>query len=349
MTDKKIVDVNTDNLDDFSALFHGKAAEAPVEQTENTDETPTDEIEDPNPLATEETDVTSEEGDDDDQADEDNSEDGEEDELEEVPLTKDSKEEKPKSRFQERINELTAKNRIEREEKEKLQKRIEELEAKFNQENKVTPKPVALEDEAPTPDDKLEDGTDKYPLGEFDPLYIRDLTRFTIKKENEAAKAALEQEKIKQEAEKQKLELYTNWAEKLEVAREKYEDLDEVNTTLEETFTDLDSNYAEYLIGTIMSLEYGPDVLYYLGQNLDEAQKIVSSGPTKATIALGRLEARFASENDNNTQPTKKIVKVSKAPTPPPVLNKGTKGRVNVPDDTDDLDAFEDKFYARKR
>ena len=43
-----------------------------------------------------------------------------------------------------------------------------------------------------------------------------------------------------------------------------------------------------------MGMDYGPDVLYHLATNVAEAQKIASQPLPQATLALGRLEARYA-------------------------------------------------------
>jgi hypothetical protein len=95
-----------------------------------------------------------------------------------------------------------------------------------------------------------------------------------------------------------------------------------------------------------MSMDYGPDVLYHLSTNLEEAKQIVNSGPARATIALGRLEARYALQEDEKKQ---QKLKVSKAPTPPDRLNKGSMVSKEIPDDTDDLDAFAAKLFSSPR
>jgi hypothetical protein len=136
----------------------------------------------PEPASSEEESTTEEESDatnDDTQADE---TDTLEDVSDDTDAEDDSDKEEPKkkkSRFQERIDELTGKSRdaerrlqLEREEKETLLKRLEALE------QKLTPQPQNEKSDpskGPEPDDVNEDGTDKYPLGEFDPTYIRDL------------------------------------------------------------------------------------------------------------------------------------------------------------------------------
>ena len=139
----------------------------------------------------------------------------------------------------------------------------------------------------------------------------------------------------------------TEWQGKLEDAIEtKYPDMLERNLELQETFVDLDPDYGSYLANVIMSMDRGTDVLYYLGSNIEEAKAIAAMGPTRATIALGRIEARFTDSEE--PEPVKKV-KVSKAPVPPATLNKGGSATMPVSHDTDDLEAFERKLFSRRR
>jgi len=343
-SDELIVDVNTDDLDAFTDLFNGRAKQEEVVEPEA--KTEDSEVVEPNaPDGNENNDNDNDEDDSLATENDDDNGDGDEDDGEEETPEPEPKP-KPKSRFQERINELTAKAREAERDKEALQRKLDEILSKLDNSAKEEPKDQTTANPlgAPTPEDKLENGEDKYPLGEFDPLYIRDLTRFTIQKETEELRAKEEETRKQKELEESRNSLHTEWQGKLEKARETYEDLDDKNAHLEETFRDLDPAYGEYLANTIMSLDHGPDVLYYLASNIAEAKKIAASGPVKATIALGRIESFFLKEAETEV----KKPKVSKAPTPPPVLNKGTNSVKNVAPDTDDLDAFEKTFFKRK-
>jgi len=239
---------------------------------------------------------------------------------------------------------LTAKAKeAERREQEVL-KRFEALEAKLKPQNETT-NPVT-EDKGPAPDDTNEDGTEKYPLGEFDPNYIRDLTKFTLLQEKEAMKAEEEKASKQKQYETERHALEESWSEKVGPAKERYPDFREKGEQLFDTFSEIDQAYGEYLTATLMSMDHGPDVLYYLANNLDEANKIVASGPTKATIALGRLEGKFA---DTEAEKQKVRPKVSKAPAPPTAHVKGTTAVLpDIPDDTEDLDAFSKKLFKKK-
>lgn len=313
-----------DDLDTFSDVFFGRKApddeQASSEEVE-TSNTDDDAQEDTHPEA----DTLA----------------NDEDETEEPEAV--AEEPKPKkNRFQERIDELTGKAREAERERDALIARLEKLE----QTSKPAPVIEAAENTGPTPDDTNEDGTDKYPLGEFDPNYIRDLTRHTLQTEKEAMQREEAQKAQQTEMEAQRAALQTSWEEKLVPAQERYPDFREKGEELINSLNGLEPAYAEYLTATLMSMEYGPDVLYYLSNNPDEAHQIVNSGATKATIALGRLESKFAaSEEEKQRRP-----KVSQAPIPPTHLNKGSAVvKIEVPDDTDDLDAFADKFFDKKR
>lgn len=335
MSEKEnFVDPNTDDLDAFTDLFVGRAKEqvsepegtAIPEEEEAADDSEVDALEQQN-QDTHDGDDTSED------------EDENEGEGEEKPV-------KPKSRFQERIDELTNARREAERRETALRQEFEALKAQLEGQNKPEPKLIQEAPAGPTPNDVNEDGTEKYPLGEFDPGYIRDLTRFTLEQERQAVRAQEEQEAANSKIEAERQALQESWSAKLGPAQERYPDFQEKGENLLATFEGIDQGYGEYLSGTLMSMEFGPDVLYYLANNVDEATKIVNSGPVMATIALGRLEAKFAAANEEkqNARP-----KVSKAPTPPPA-NKGSAPAVaEVPDDTDDLDAFAAKLFKTKR
>lgn len=311
------------DLDDFSKEFFGDDHNEPEASEEKNEEVEEQEESDaPN----EDEDTPEESNDDSDDTPED------EEEAEEAP--------KPKNRFQERINELTAKAR-------EAERRAEEIERRLKEyEESKAPQPET-NDSGPTPDDKNEDGTDKYPLGEFDPQYIRDLTKHTLAEEQKAVRQEQEAEKQRQKEEEVKQALSEEWQKKLAPAQERYPDFHEKGENLDAVFESVDPSYTQYLATTIMSMDFGPDVLYYLANNTDEAERIISMGPTKATIALGRLESKFAFADEEKQKARPKI---SKAPTPPERLNKGSAAAVvEVEDSTDDLDAFAKKFFKKPR
>lgn len=317
--DPVFVDPNTDDLDAFTDLFNGKA-KVKEDEVEIDDVEPVDEDDDTD-VDTQDTEVDEAPDGDDDSAD---------DEPEEKP--------KPKkvNRFQERINELTAKAREAERALEAL--RAEQAQKQAEPTKQATP---VVQDTGPDPDAKNEDGSDKYPLGEFDPQYIRDMARHTIDKEWTARKEQEAAEQNQRQIEAARAELQNQWIEKLTPMTEQHEDFLDKTMELESAFDGLDPAYSDYLVQTIKSLDHGPEVLYYFANNLEEAKRFVQSGPLNATLALGEINAMFKGN-------TRKETKVSKAP-PPPQVNKGSKTRVAVTPDTDDLDAFSELFFKKTR
>lgn len=325
------------NLDDFAATLFGQKDAAPEPASSKDDEI----VEDATSDAPTEEDGTHTESDDDSSEDNENdtlaNEDEDADDGDETPKPK-------KNRFQERIDEVIGRQR---DAERKLADALAEIE-KLRDKN-VDPKPetkTQVSDNAPDPDAQNEDGTDKYPLGEFDPQYLRDLMKFTLAEERKAQQELDAKEASEQAFQAERTELQNSWNSKLGPAQERYPDFQEKGTALLDTFSRIDGAYGDYLEATLMSMEYGPDVLYYLANNVEEAQKIVDSGARKATIALGRLEARFAREQEQTETPRPKV---SNAPSPPPVNKGAAPAKTRVSPDTDDLDAFSRELFKSKR
>ncbi len=318
---------DTDDLDAFTALVTGKADELEVDTKEDGDVVQPEndvqqEDEDTNPeddsLATDE--------------DDDNDDDEDEDEPEEVkPEPKKSN----KKSAQERINELTAKLR-------EAERKAAALEAPFKEQPAAQPK-VETTLVEPDPDAVDAKGNDKYPMGDLDPAYLKDLVEYNSKVAQETFQRNIRQQQEEARIQIAKDALHNEWASKVEKVMPELPDFFEKGAELEGTFASIDPTLSEYLANTIMEMEAGPQVLYYLANNLDEAQAIVAKGAVKATIALGKLEEKL-SKPAQQPAPQKKI---SSAPQPPPV-NKGIKGGAKVAPDTDNLDDFEQFFLKKK-
>ncbi len=326
----------TDDLDAFEKDFYG-SSEATVQ------EDPAEEVSEEEPDNLGEIDPPATEDDDNEEESEEPVEDEDEDEEpEEEPKPKPKKQS-----IQERINELTAEKHEERRMRLALEKRLEKLEAEapVEKEEKVILRDV-LPDDAPNPDKLGEDGEPLYPLGEFDPLYIRDLTKFTIKVETERAKEEARIEAAQEAMKAELAEAQTTWLGRLDSFNEEVPEARGAIQELVASFDDVPENYGQYLATVIMSSEMGPQILYHLSQNPGEAQKIVASGPAAATLAFGRLEAKLAKQEAAEA-PEKEVKrnKQSAAPTPPDVRVRGSGSKNVVPADTEDLDAFERAFF----
>jgi hypothetical protein len=324
-----------DDLDAFETEFFQRETTEAEQKNEQVEEK-SDENED-DPLAAEEDKDAPEEGDEAEEAE------GDDDEEESEPEPKP----KPKSKAQQRIEKLLERERLATERANALEARLAALEAQKPKEEKreeAAPEKLSadqLPEGAPNPED--------YGLGEFDPKFIRDLSAFSARIEIEAQLKAKQEEEqraaYERQVNEQRAEIQKNWNSKLEETEEEIPDIRENISDLVDTFQTLEPHYGEYLASVIMASEQGPRIMHYLSQNIGEAQKIVASGPAAATLALGRLEARLtpvAKEEKRNTK------RVSDAPKPPEARSRGAGGRYSVPDDTDDLDAFEREFFKRK-
>jgi hypothetical protein len=335
--------VDMDDLNEFEDEFFGRKTETPDEAVGDEDEDEEIAENEDDSLATDEdTDAPAEETEDEDSDEEDSAP-----EKDEEPKPK-----KNRKSLQTRIDELTAKAReaererdLERRERELLRQRLETIESGTRKPEVKEEAPIRdrLPADAPNPDATDEKGEAVYPLGEFDPRFITDLTRFTIEterkamQEREAAETHAKQIAAAQDA------LRNQWVEKLEKAEEEAPEIRSNIRHLTETFTDIDPNYGDYLAATIMSCDNGPDILNYLSQNIGEAQKIVASGPAAATLAIGRLEAKFSKSVGDSTSNKR----VSDAPKPPVTHTRGSGARTRTAPDTDDLDAFEREFFKK--
>ena len=323
-TPEPIVDNTNDDtdLDSFNDLFLGKTKEAPPEDDGPKDESAVEEVDGDAPIEQEET--QTEDSDDD--------------------LVEDEKPAKL-SPTQKRINQLLEKARLAEERAIAAEARLTERK-EIEAPKPVAPTPIVKDEKAPHPDDKNADGTDKYPLGNFDEAYQEDRFNFRLEKTLEAQKAELAKQAQEQEIRQAQEALGREWNEKLEPAKERYPDFQEKGQALLDTFAAIPQEYGEYLTATIMSLDNGPDVLYYLSENIAEANRIVNLGGTKAAIALGRIDAKFEVE-DVEEKPVPRP-KVSKAPAPPPTNRGSSAALAEVPDDTDDLDAFTAKLFKKR-
>lgn len=324
----------TDDLDAFEKQLFGQSV--PTDEAATSDEA-TETVEQADDANTETVDTQTTE-DTDTLAPEDDSED-----TEDSPDTE-TQEKPKKNRYQERIDELTAKYREAERQREADRKAFEDRIKALESPTKTVEQTATTE--GPDPNEKLPDGKDKYPLGEYDPTYVRDLAKFEVAQELKTLEETRKAKEREASQNAQLEELHESWNNKLTPAQERYPDFVQKSQDLLESFTDLDPAYEDYLSATIMGMDYGPDVLYYLASNPAEATSIFKSGATKATIALGRLEAKFA---EAEAEKTLARPKVSQAPNPPPTVRGAAPAKMPVAPDTDDLDAFERELFKKKR
>ena len=91
----------------------------------------------------------------------------------------------------------------------------------------------------------------------------------------------------RREAAKQQSVLLEQYQTKEEEARDKYDDFEQVAYNPNLPVTDV-------MAQTIQASEIGPDVIYYLGSNPKEAQRIAQMAPYLQAREIGRLEAKLS-------------------------------------------------------
>jgi hypothetical protein len=129
--------------------------------------------------------------------------------------------------------------------------------------------------------------------------YVDKLTDWKIE-QREAARQKQEAELHQKAAQQTRAE---SWNEKVEAARDKYEDFDDV---IESITTPITPAMQE----AIMESGIGTDIAYHLAQHPKEIQRIAKLSPMQAAIEIGKLEAKLTAPVE------KKKPAVSKAPEP---------------------------------
>lgn len=308
---------DTDDLDAFSDLFFGNEKSNSPEPEAKVEDEPAEQSE-------AEPEVTEEETPEDESQDQ--------DDKPAKPLQK-------KQTFQERADQLT-KLRWEAERRAEEAERLAaewQRKAEAKTEVKVEPEVKAQ----PSPSDLNEDGEPKYELGEYDPQYIADLTRFHNERFFEEKRAEEAKKAIESAQQAQARQLETKWIENVQAVKDTLPDYDETIQNLAPIVEQVPVELSNYLQQVIMTLDNGPQVLYYLSQNPEEAKQIIASGHLGATLALGGLNSQFKRPKE---QPKPKV---SQAPEPPAIRARGSGGKFTTPGDTDDLDAFADMFFRK--
>jgi len=253
-----------------------------------------------------------------------------------VEVEEDEPKVKGKKSAQERIAEVVAKQRkaererdAERAEKEEFRRRLEQLEKPAakeapNKQADINPNEFGLVE--PSENDLDADGEPKYPLGAFDPNFMRDINRFdrAVEKAYEAKVNEQYAQLAAQQAEEQKL--IENWNTRLDEVEKASPKIREKAQILVDALDDSDPRHMQALAQTLMTLENGPAVMEYLADNLDEADKISRLPIERALLQLGRLDGMFY-EDDGKEEPVR--IKTTSAPKPPSKLARGsgTSGR----------------------
>ncbi len=175
-----------------------------------------------------------------------------------------------KGGFQKRIDELTRRVAEERREKERLLSLVES----------TVQKPKATQEaQAQSAEPRREDFEDYE-------AYLEARAEFRAVKALETRLAAVEKQRSEESAQAQRQRVAQEFAAKINDARTKYADFDEV--------TSADVPVTSIMSQTIMESEKGPELVYYLGKNSAEAARIAALSPTAQARELGKIEERLS-------------------------------------------------------
>lgn len=136
--------------------------------------------------------------------------------------------------------------------------------------------------------------------------WVREEARRVAREENQKAEQQREQ-RSEQEI------LADEWAERETAVKEKFPDYAELaDAAYSAVETHLQSAIASgnqavraamgAIAHTLPLLDRGPEVMYYLGQHPEEIEAMSKLHPTRVVAALGRIEARLATDNGGGDQ-----------------------------------------------
>ena len=210
----------------------------------------------------------------------------------------DQKERKPNPKLERRFSEITKQReaareeaRLEREQRERLETRVKELEGR------VTPQAQAPQDdvgEEPTPDQF----SDMYE-------YAKALAEYTADKKM----AERDQQELNRKAAAEQEVKFKAWADRVNAAKSNLPDFDDMVQSSEVRVSDP-------VRDAIIESEHGPQILYYLAENTEFAQKLAGMSLVSAVREIGKIEARYERDAKATVPDVKPVVGKSKAPAP---------------------------------
>lgn len=143
--------------------------------------------------------------------------------------------------------------------------------------------------------------------------FVKAQARWEVRQELKGERARV----VKASEEATKAEAEKSFAEKLRASADKHEDFREV--VFAPTLT-----VNQHMLAIVQESEIGPDILYHLGKNPDEAARISRLSPLTAAREIGKLEAKLSAPPAKPPEPKR----VTSAP--PPVTTLSGNGTATV-------------------
>ena len=136
--------------------------------------------------------------------------------------------------------------------------------------------------------------------------YAKALAEFTA----EQALKNRDKQEAERKANEERQKVLDGWAKKVEAAKAELPDFDEMVESS-------DVVVSNEVRDAIIESDVGPQLLYYLAENPEMAEKLASKSVVSALREIGKLEARFEKESETAPEKSSKpVVKKSNAPTP---------------------------------
>jgi hypothetical protein len=222
------------------------------------------------------------------------------------------KQEPPKKNAETRIKELLAERRAEKERADRAEARLKELDGKSKD---AKPAEAAASSTAKAPvKPKIEEFDTIEAFEEAKDKYFEDLADFKAEQKVEKLKADQKKEREDAETAKQIKAAEDAWSQKLDAARKKYADFDDLVTRDQSLAVEIPEGSA--MDRFIFTSEHGIDILYGLAKNREEIKRIAGLDALGQMREMVKLELALTS--DKEEKPKKAPVKtVSDAPPPP--------------------------------
>lgn len=220
-----------------------------------------------------------------------------------------TEERKPNPKLERRFSEITKQREQAREEARKEREAREALEARLKElETKVNPVPESKPDEDTEPmPSQFEDAFD----------YAKALADWSTKKAlRERDKQEADRRRAEEEAQKHK-----GWADRIAKAKAVLPDFDDMVASS-------DVVVSNEVREAIIDSDVGPQVLYYLAENPEFADKLAKMSAPSALREIGKLEARL--EKSEPKQEVNTVAAKSNAPAPISPL-KATSAVADIP------------------
>lgn len=213
-------------------------------------------------------------------------------------------------------------------------KRIDELTRNWREAQRQNERLLALLEQRPQAQQQQEPRDERRSFKDFgydEKAYTDHLYTEARKHAEKAAKDAGEKWKAEQDA----IQRRAKFDERVEQFRKSVEDYDDVVTP--------GTPVSEGMADAIMDSDEAGALMYYLGNNPDEARKLYYLTPAKAGRELQKIEDRLVAERKKAAEKP-----VTKAPEPPPKID-AAEASLNVSASSPDSDKLDMKAWLKRR